>query len=89
MKTPDFWTVYLLVFRSVAMVLVRLDQLGKQLEAVCADIKKELVHGPERKEEILRKWLESRKSQGKEPRRFWMVWGVIGIAGFGCKFFGA
>jgi hypothetical protein len=58
-------------------VLVRINRLGKQLEAVCASIKEELVPDEDRKQEILREWKETQKEAAKPARQFWFFWGII------------
>jgi hypothetical protein len=76
----DDWPLYILVFGSVGLVMVRLDRLSRQLDAVCASIKEELVPDEERKREILEEWKNDRREAAKEVRQFWIFWGIIGAA---------
>jgi hypothetical protein len=71
------WSIYVLVFGSVALVMMRLDRLGKQLEAVSSEIREELATDADRKGEILREWKESQKEAAKEQRQFWIFWGIV------------
>ena len=59
------------------MIACRLDRLGKQLEAVCANIKAELAPTDERGDEIIREWKGSKNQQNKDQRQFFIFWAVV------------
>ena len=75
--TSTDWTIYV-VIGAAFMILWRLDRLGKQLEAICANIKEELTPDEDRKHEILSEWMESKKQQTKDNLQFWIFWGIVG-----------
>ena len=70
------WTIYVLV-GSVVLLMLRLDRLGKQLEAVCANIKSELAPSEDRRREILSEWKQEKDEAAKDARRQWIIWGII------------
>jgi hypothetical protein len=47
------------MFLGFFVILWRLDRLGKQLEAVCTNIKVELTPDDDRKRELINEWKES------------------------------
>jgi len=71
------WIVYGLG-ASVFLLMWRLDRLGKQLEAVCANIKSELVPSEDRRREILSEWKAEKDEAAKETRWQWIWGGIIG-----------
>ncbi len=71
------WTVYALI-GAVFLLMFRLDRLGKQLEAVCANIKSELAPSEDRRREILREWKETKDEAAKEARQQWIGAGIVG-----------
>jgi hypothetical protein len=50
-RMSNDWMIYVVV-GSVVLLMFRLDRLGKQLEAVCANIKSELAPSEDRRREI-------------------------------------
>jgi hypothetical protein len=71
---------YILSAVVVATVLWRLDRIGKQIEAVCANIKvevAELVGNEERASETLREWKEGKTQAAKDTRNMLIFWGII------------
>jgi len=74
------WAIYIFVFVMAAIVMVRLDRLGRQLEAVCASIRADVARTEDDREEILSEWKQATKDAAKEARQFWIVWGIIGAA---------
>jgi hypothetical protein len=58
--------------------MLRLDRLGKQLEAVCANIKSELAPNEDRRREILSEWKQVKDDAAKERRHQWIGAGVVG-----------
>ena len=71
------WIVYGLG-ASVFLLMWRLERLGKQLEAVCADIKMELAPSQDRRDEFLAEWKRDRDDAAKERRQQWIGAGIIG-----------
>jgi hypothetical protein len=74
------WAVYIFVFVMAAIVMARLDRLGKQLEAVCVSIRVDVARTEEEREEILSGWKQGKKEAAKDARQFWIFWGIIGAA---------
>lgn len=64
-----------IIIFGLLFVLWRLDRLGKQLEAVCTNIKAELAPTEERRNEIIHEWKESVRWQNKDSRQ--AFWGVV------------
>jgi uncharacterized protein HemX len=61
-------------------VLWRLDRIGKQIEAINADIRMEvaeLLGNEERANETLREWKENKQQAAKDTRQMLIFWGVI------------
>jgi hypothetical protein len=81
--------ILVILFVNSWIIVARLDRLGRQLEAVCADIKQELAQDPSRKKEIIRDWTESKEQQTKEARRFWIFWAIVGAIALGWILFSA
>jgi hypothetical protein len=67
------------VILSFGLIMVRLDRPAKRLDAIYAQIMRELVQDPLRKEEILNEWIASQTEAAKDTRRFWMFWTFIGV----------
>jgi hypothetical protein len=65
----DNWIIYTIIGAW------RLDRLGHQLEAVCANIKAEV--SPNRASEIMDDWKESKRQQAKDQRQFFIFWGIV------------
>jgi len=58
----------------------RLDRVGKQIEAVSADIRAEvaeLLGNEEKAEETLREWKGDRQQAAKDTRQMLIFWGVV------------
>jgi type VI protein secretion system component VasF len=77
--TDTNWIIMIVVFCASA-ILWQLDRLGKQLEAVCANIKASLAPTEDREMEIIRDWKESARQQAKDQRRFFIFWGIVAAA---------
>ncbi|WP_354097150.1 hypothetical protein [Bradyrhizobium sp. S3.2.12] len=65
------------------MIMVRLDRLGKQLEAVSATIRSDLARTEDERDEVLREWREDQQQASKDARQFWAFWGIVGAAALG------
>jgi hypothetical protein len=74
------WALYVFVFVIAAIVLARLDRLGKQLEAVCALIRADVASNEDDRKEIMDDWKQAKKDSTKETRQFWIFWGIVGAA---------
>jgi type VI protein secretion system component VasF len=70
------WTV---IFCVAALIMWRLDRLGKQIEAVRDYLLVELGNA-ETKSEALRSRDWEKAERKKERRQFWMLWGVATLA---------
>jgi hypothetical protein len=75
------WPVYIFVLVIAAILLARMDRLGKQLEAVSAMIRADLARTEDDRSEIMSDWKQSQKDQAKDTRMFWIFWGVVCVAG--------
>jgi hypothetical protein len=71
-------SVQFIVGCLVLVVLYRLDQLSRQVEAVCVSIKAQLAPDPDGEREILREWKDSQAQAAKERRQAWWGVGIIG-----------
>ena len=58
------WAIYVFVFLIAALVMARLDRLGKQLEAVCVSIRADVARTEDDRTEILNDWKEDKKEAG-------------------------
>jgi hypothetical protein len=65
------------IFGATALILWRLDRLGKQLEAVCNIIKIDLAPTSERADEFSSEWKETRLQYKKDQRQFFIFWGIV------------
>jgi hypothetical protein len=74
------WSVYIFVFVMAAILMARLDRLGKQLEAVHASIRMDVARTEDERDEIMSEWKQTTKDATKEARQFWIFWGVVGAA---------
>jgi hypothetical protein len=71
------WAIYIFVFIMAAIVMARLDRLGRQLEAVSADIRADVARTEDERMEILSEWKEAQKQAAKDNRQFWIFWGIV------------
>jgi type VI protein secretion system component VasK len=83
------WTLGIIIGMG-AMLMHRLDRLGKQLEAVNAMIRADVARTEEERDEILQEWRENKKQAAKDERQFWVFWFVvIGAVGLYFNYFRA
>lgn len=75
------WPLYIFVFAIAAIVLARLDRLGKQLEAVSARIRSDLARTQDDRDAVVSDWKQSQKDQAKDARLSWIFCGVVIVAG--------
>jgi hypothetical protein len=72
------WTLFALVAVPVFIVMMRLDRLGKQIEAVCHLIQLEIAeNNPDRKHQLLSDSRQEHEQTKKDTRQFWMFWGGL------------
>ena len=74
------WAPYVVIFLGVALVIWRLDRLGKQIEAVRDNLLLELGNA-ETQSEVLREREWEKKERMKEARQFWIFWAIASLAG--------
>ena len=65
------------IFGATVLILWRLDRLGRQLEAVCGNIKINLATTQERSDFFLNEWKENRHQDNKDQRQFFIFWGIV------------
>jgi hypothetical protein len=66
-----------IVILGLVFVTWRLDRLGKQLEAVCTNIKVELTPDDDRKRELIKEWKENTGRQSKDARQSFIFWALV------------
>ena len=81
--SDEHWIIVTIVFVTGAMTLMRLDRLGKQLEAVSSFIRSDLARSENERDEILREWKENKQQAAKDARQFWIFWSIVGAAALG------
>jgi len=72
--------IYLLVFVLAAIVISRVDRLGKQLEAVGVSIRADLARTDDDRTEILAEWKQAKEDEAKDRRQFWIFWSLVAVA---------
>jgi hypothetical protein len=85
--SDEHWMIFVVVGVLTAMIMARLDRLGKQLEAVSALIRSDLARSAEERDEIIGEWKDSKQQAAKDARQFWTFWGVVGAAALGWYLF--
>lgn len=76
------WPFYVLI-GCMFFFMFRLERLGKQIEAVCANIKAELSPSEAGRRQILDEWKETRADAAKETRQQLIGEAIIGALLFG------
>jgi hypothetical protein len=78
MMSNYMWLLY--VFLPTAYVVYKIDGLSKQLRGVCNLLQLEIADhlNPDRAQELLNEFKETRAQERKERREFWGFW--IGMA---------
>ena len=71
------WMIFVSFSVLAAMIMARLDRLGKQLEAVTRS-SGPIWRAPEEHDEVLREWKDNKQQAAKDVRQFWAFWGIIG-----------
>lgn len=74
--------IFVVVGVLTAMIMARLDRLGKQMEAVSALIRSDLA-----RTEIIGEWKGNKAQAAKDARQFWTFWGIVGAAALCCYLF--
>jgi hypothetical protein len=80
--SDEHWTVFI-IFGVAMVIMARLDRLGKQLEAVCAQVMSTLARTQDERDGILREWRENKHQEAKDARQFWIFWSIVGVAAVG------
>jgi hypothetical protein len=80
--TNEDWTIITIIVVA-ALIMARLDRLGKQLEAVCRVIRSDVARTPEERDDIRREWKENQQEAAKAARQFWTFWSIVGAGGLG------
>jgi hypothetical protein len=75
------WSIYGFVFVMAAILMVRLDRLGKQLEAIGVSIRADFARTEEERSEIINDWKEGKKQATRDAWLFWIFWSVVGAVG--------
>lgn len=81
------WGVYGFVLVMTAIVMLRLERLGKQIEAVSSRIRIDGARTEEERAEIMAEWKENQDTERKERRLFWVFWGIMLALAAGMWFF--
>ena len=71
------WDIYILVFVLAAMLMVRLERLGKQVEAVTDLIRADLALTDGDRQELIDSWHQKTDDAAKEGRQFWIFCIVV------------
>lgn len=79
MNDQYFWIV-VAVFVAAAMIMTRLDRMGRQIEAVYTLLRADLPRNAGERDEILAEWRDTRKQEAKDRRNSWLFWGAIAAA---------
>ena len=70
------WGYYGLII-GIFVILLRLERLGKQIEAVSTRIRIDVARTKEERDEIMTKWKETLDTKRKDRRQFWIFWGIM------------
>jgi hypothetical protein len=81
--SDEHWMIFVVVGLLTAMIMARLDRLGKQLEAVSVLVRSDLARTEEQRDEILRDWKDNKQQAARDARQFWTFWGIVGAAALG------
>ena len=57
-----------------AILMVRLDSLGKELAAMGGSIRADLARTEEERSEIISNWKEGKKQATRDAWQFWIFW---------------
>ena len=74
------WFIFMAVL-LYAILMTRLDRLGKQIEATGAMIRHDIAPTEEGREDILKQWNELQQQASKDARRSWVFSACAGAAG--------
>jgi hypothetical protein len=73
------WFIFLAVV-MYAILMTRLDRLGKQIEATGALIRHDIAPTEERRDDILKEWRQMQQQANEDARRFWIFSACAGAA---------
>jgi hypothetical protein len=74
------WFIFIAV-AMYAILMTRLDRLGKQIESIGALIRYDIAPTEERRDDILKQWKQLQEQTNKDVRRFWAFSACAGAAG--------
>lgn len=81
--SDEHWMIFVVVGVLAAMIMARLNRLGKQLEAVSALIRSDLARSEDERDEIIAEWKDNKQQAAKDARQFWLFWAIVGAAALG------
>ena len=64
------WFIFMAVV-MYAILMTRLDRLGKQIESTSALIRYDIAPTEERRDDILKQWKQMQRQAKTDTRRFW------------------
>jgi hypothetical protein len=73
------WFIFIAVV-MYAILMTRLDRLGKQIEATSALFRYDNAPTEERRDEILKQWEQMQQQVKTDARRFWIFSACAGAA---------
>jgi hypothetical protein len=73
------WFIFMAVV-MYAILMTRLDRLGKQIEATSALIGYYIAPTEERRDDILKQWKQMQQQANTDARRFWIFSACAGVA---------
>ncbi|XSC42000.1 hypothetical protein ACF1BQ_025575 [Bradyrhizobium sp. RDT10] len=85
--SDERWMIFVVVGVLTAMIMARLDRLGKQIEAVSVMIRSDLARSGEERDEVIQEWNDNKQQAAKDARQFWAFWGIVGAAALGWYLF--
>jgi hypothetical protein len=73
------WFIFMAVV-MYAILMTRLDRLGKQIESTSALIRYDIAPTEERRDDILKQWKQMQQQANTDARRFWIFSACAGAA---------
>ena len=73
------WFIFIAVV-MYAILMTRLDRLGKQIEATSALFRYDNAPTEERRDDILKLWKQMQQQANTDARRFWIFLACAGAA---------
>jgi hypothetical protein len=69
--------IYIFGFLMTAIVMIRLNRLGKQIEAVDVSIRADIARTDPERDAIINEWKQEKDAAAKAERQFLMFWGIV------------